>query len=141
METPIVIESCDVDFVTSKKNDYNETIYYFKLVDRKLQKKLKPFINASKLDNGTKLPYWCADNGEYLMKVKSKYVGECEQELIKGRNYNAKIEFVYYNMVEKDIKGYFAKIGEFKSKGYSTKNSKFECSRQDKPVMSDDSRD
>ena len=138
METPIVIESCDVDFVTSKKNDYNETIYYFKLVDRKLQKKLKPF---SVLGSDIKLPWWSADNGEHLLKVKSKYVGECEQELIKGRNYNAKIEFVYYNMVEKDIKGYFAKIGEFKSKGYSSKNSKFECSRQDKPVMSDDSRD
>ena len=114
METPIVIDSCDVDFVTSKKNDYNEIIYYFKLVDPKLHKKLKPFITASKLENGTKLPWWSADNGEHIMKVKSKHVGKWEQTLVKGGHYNAKLEFVYYDMVEKGIKGYYAKIGGIK---------------------------
>lgn len=110
MESPIVIDSCDVDFVTSKKNDYNETIYYFKLVDVKLQKKLKPFISASKLEKYTKLPYWCADNGDHIMKIKSKHVGKWEQALAKGGHYTAKLEFVYYDMVEKGIKGYYVKI-------------------------------
>ena len=114
MESPIVIDSCDVDFVCAKKNDYNETIYYFKLVDPKLQNKLRPFLSMSKLEDGSKLPYWHADNGDYLMKVKSKHVGKWENTLVKGGHYDAKIEFVYYDMVEKGIKGYFAKIGGIK---------------------------
>ena len=114
MESPINIDSCDVDFVASKKNDYNEIIYYFKLVDPKLQKKLKPFITASKLENGTKLPWWSADNGEHIMKVKSKHVGKWEKTLAKGGYYTAKLEFVYYDMVEKGIKGYYVKIVEVK---------------------------
>ena len=112
METPIIIDNCDVEFVCSKTNDYKETIFYFKLIDHKLQKKLKPFRTLGKLENGDKLPYWVADNGEHIMKVKSKHVGP--PALTKGTRYNAKIEFVYYDMVEKGIKGYFAKIGEFK---------------------------
>ena len=50
MESPIVIESCDVEFLSAKANNYNETIYYFKLIDTRLQKKMKPLITASKLE-------------------------------------------------------------------------------------------
>jgi hypothetical protein len=113
MESPIVIDSCDVEFVCSKVNDYKETIFFFKLIDAKLQKKLKPFRTLGKLENGDKLPYWVADNGEHIMKVKSKYVPK-KESLVKGGRYNAKLEFVYYDMVEKGIKGYYSKIGEFK---------------------------
>ena len=70
--------------------------------------------NASKLENETKLPWWSADNGDHIMKVKSKHVGKWEQTLAKGGHYDAKLEFVYYDMVEKGIKGYYAKIKNIK---------------------------
>ena len=111
MESPIVIESCDVEFLSAKANNYNETIYYFKLIDARLQKKLKPFFTASKLENGSKLPYWNTDNGEHVMKIKGKYVGKWKETLAQGGRYTAKLEFVYYDMVEKGIKGYFVKRG------------------------------
>ena len=122
MESPIVIESCDVEFLSSKPNDYKETIYYFKLIDEKLQKKLRPFYSASKLENGSKLPYWSTDNGDQILKVKSKYVGKYQQALAKGGRYTAKIEFVYYDMVDKGIKGYYAKISGFKLRVIEAEN-------------------
>ena len=114
MESPIIIESCDVQFVSSKANDYKEVMYYFKLIDRRLQKKLKPFIAASKLENDCKLPYWSTDNGEHMMKIKGKHVGKWSQTLAQGGRYTAKLEFVYYDMVDKGIKGYFVKLAGIK---------------------------
>ena len=114
MESTIVIESCDVQFLSAKANDYNDTIYYFKLIDPRLRKKLKPFITAGKLEDGCKLPYWNTDNGEHVMKIKSKHVGKWQKTLAQGGRYTAKLEFVYYDMVEKGIKGYYAKLGGIK---------------------------
>ena len=45
------------------------------------------------------------------MKIKGKHVGKWQQTLAQGGRYTAKLEFVYYDMVEKGIKGYFAKLG------------------------------
>ena len=106
MESPIVIDNCDVEFLSSKANDYKETIYYFKL-GSKLKK-------LAKLKDERKLPFWKTENGDTILKVKSKHVAR--KELVKNGGYNARLEFVYYDMAEKDIKGYYAKIAEIKEK-------------------------
>ena len=40
MEKIIKIDSFDVEFIT----DYKQIMFYFKLVDKDLKKKLKPYI-------------------------------------------------------------------------------------------------
>ena len=41
MEKTIKIESFDVEFISRKMNDYKQMMFYFKLVDKDLKKKLK----------------------------------------------------------------------------------------------------
>lgn len=49
------------------------------------------------------------------MKGKSEYVVPGEQ-LVKGDNRNGKLEFVYYDMVDKGIDGYYPKITGIKER-------------------------
>ena len=127
MEKTIVIGECEVEFVSKKKDSYGLLKWYFKLVDADIKKKLKP---ASKYKE-VKLPFWKSEKEDYMLAVKDKHVSGGQQySLQQDVKYNALITFASYELIDKDIKGYYAKISKF-----------VECSREDKPVMSDDSRD
>ena len=43
----IIIKDLEVEFITKKVNNYNTMISYFKIVDPKLEKKLKPVCKLS----------------------------------------------------------------------------------------------
>ena len=47
MEKTIKIKSSDVEFLSRKMNDYKQMMFYFKLVDRDLKKKLKTIKNIN----------------------------------------------------------------------------------------------
>ena len=42
MEKTIKIESFDVEFISRKMNDHKQMMFYLKLLDKDLKKKLKP---------------------------------------------------------------------------------------------------
>jgi hypothetical protein len=125
MEKTIVIGECEVELVGKKTDAYGVLKSYFKLVDPDMKRKLKPVSKYKEL----KLPFWKSATGDYLLAVKDKHVSGGDT-LTRDAKYNALITFANFELVDKDIEGYYAKISKF-----------VECSREDKPVMSDDSRD
>jgi hypothetical protein len=66
---------------------------------------LKPISKYKEL----KLPFWKSDKGDYLLTVKDKHV-RAGEELTRDVRYVASITFASYELVDKDIKGFFAKI-------------------------------
>ena len=105
MEKTIKIESFDVEFLSRKMNDYKQMMFYFKLVDKDLKKKLKPLRKLT----DCKLPFWETEKGEYLMKVKEQCVSHPQPN--KNEIYHARLEFIFYDMKGTDgNKGYFVKI-------------------------------
>ena len=105
MEKTIKIESFDVEFLSRKMNDYKQMMFYFKLVDKDLKKKLKPL----RILTDCKLPYWETDKGEYIMKVKEQHVSHPQPN--KNELYHACIVFEYYELkADTSKKGYFANM-------------------------------
>ena len=105
MEKTIKIESFDVEFISRKMNDYKQMMFYFKLVDKDLKKKLKPLRKLT----DCKLPFWETEGREYLMKVKEQHVSHPQPN--KNELYHACIVFEYYELkADTSKKGYFAKI-------------------------------
>ena len=109
MEKTIVIGECEVEFVSKKKDSYGLLKWYFKLVDPDIKKKLKP---ASKYKE-VKLPFWKSEKEDYMLAVKDKHVSGGQQySLQQDVKYNALITFASYELIDKDIKGYYAKVFE-----------------------------
>ena len=105
MEKTIKIESFDVEFIIRKMNDYKQMMFYFKLVDKNLKKKLKPL----KKRTDCKLPFWETDKGEYMMKVKEQCVSHPQPN--KNELYHARLEFKLFDFtVSGGNKGCFVKI-------------------------------
>ena len=105
MEKTIKIESFDVEFISRKMNDYKQMMFYFKLVDKDLKKKLKPLRKLT----DCLLPFWETDKGEYLMKVKEQHVSHPQPN--KNELYHARLEFKLFDFtVNGGNKGYFVKI-------------------------------
>ena len=105
MEKTITISECEVEYVSKKTDKFGVLKWYFKLVDADLRKKLKPVSKYKEL----KLPFWKSDKGDYLLTVGDKHV-RAGEELSRDVKYVASITFASYELVDKDIKGYFAKI-------------------------------
>ena len=105
MEKTIKIESFDVEFLSRKMNDYKQMMFYFKLVDKDLKKKLKPLRKLT----DCLLPFWETDKEEYIMKVKEQHVSHPQPN--KNELYHAKLVFTYFDFTAKEgTKGYFVKI-------------------------------
>ena len=105
MEKTIKIESFDVEFISRKMNDYKQMMFYFKLVDKDLKKKLKPLRKLT----DCLLPFWETDKGEYLIKVKEQHVSHPQPN--KNELYHARLEFKLFDFtVSGGNKGYFVKI-------------------------------
>ena len=105
MEKTIKIDSFDVEFICRKMNDYKQMMFYFKLVDKDLKKKLKPLRKLA----DCKLSFWETDQEEYIMKVKEQHVSHPQPN--KNKLYHARLELTYYDIKgTNDNKGYFVKI-------------------------------
>ena len=107
MVETIVIKELKVKFISSKADNYDNMVSYFKIVDPDVKKKLK-LIN--KMSDTLYKPIWITDDSEIMLKIKTKHIKR--KDLIKGNNYISDIELVPY-YVEKtanELKGYFAKV-------------------------------
>ena len=65
----IVIKNLKLEFITKKKDNYNNEQVYFKIKEKNVESKFT-IINK----DGHNVPYFKSKDGTYSLKVKSKYV-------------------------------------------------------------------
>ena len=75
----VVIKNIKLEYITTKKNDYDNEISYFKIKSKNVEQ-LFALINKENY----KLPYFKTDDNKWLLKCKSKYVklGELNKEMV-----------------------------------------------------------
>ena len=107
MVESIFIKGLTMQFITSKEDNYSNTICYFKDMDSFSKKKLK-VIN--KMSDTLYKPFWKTDKNEIMLKVKQVKV--YRKDLVKQSLYELDIELTPF-FTEKDgkeLKGYTAKV-------------------------------
>ena len=110
MEKSVVLKDVVLQFLAVKPNEYKDNICYFKV--NKGHK--KDFTRLSKIEK-CKLPFWCNEKGEYILKVKQKHVDD-DIELVKMRVHVCNIILTSYEMEgEVKIFGYYASSLELTS--------------------------
>jgi len=87
----IIIKSARVEYLTTKQDKYDNEIRYFKIKDKNAEQQFAPVINC-----GYNLPWFKSENGQTILKVKSKYVKlkEPKKEDVTALD----ITFNYYEM-------------------------------------------
>ena len=104
----VTINELVVEYLSTKNDNYNNEVSYFKIVDPAFRAKLKPLFSLN--DEGLlKIPIWATDKSEHILKVKSKFVNN-SQDLVKNALHIININFEFYHMEQNDLKGYYAKI-------------------------------
>ena len=94
----IVIKNVRVVYITTKQDRYNNEQAYFKIKDKNIEPKFSPIIK-----DGFNLPWFKSDKGQYILKVKSKYVKLNEPK--KDLPVIVDIDFKYYKM--NDVEGHY----------------------------------
>ena len=104
----VSINELIVEYLSTKKDNYDNEVSYFKIVDPAFRAKLKPLFSLN--DEGLlKIPIWATDKSEHILKVKSKFVNN-SQDLVKNALHIINTNFEFYHMEQNDVKGYYAKI-------------------------------
>ena len=110
-ENKVNINDLVVEFLTTKANDYNAIICYFKIVDVECKTKMKSIIGLQ--DDDIRMPFWkTVDKQDLILKVKDKFVNAAS-DLVKGSEYAIDITFESYCIEQEDkepIKGYYSKV-------------------------------
>ena len=97
-----------VEYLSTKKDNYDNEVSYFKIVDPAFRAKLKPLSSLNE-EGLMKMPIWVTDKTEHILKVKSKFVNN-SQDLVTNALHIININFEFYHMEQNDVKGYYAKI-------------------------------
>ena len=100
-EENIVIKNIRVEYITTKTDNYNYELRYFKIKDKSIEQKNKPFIKEQ-----YKLPWFKTDKGQNILKVKQKYIKL--KELTKDKEMVIDMSFKYYEI--NDIQGYYVSL-------------------------------
>ena len=94
----IVVKNVRVVYITTKHDKYNNELGYFKIKDKNIEQKFSTIIK-----DGFNLPWFKSDKGQYIMKVKSKYIKLNDPK--KDIPIIVDLEFKYYKM--NDNEGYY----------------------------------
>ena len=106
----IKISDLVVEYLSTKPDDFNNEISYFKIMSPKL--KMKPMLS---LNADLKVPVWKTDKGDFILKIKDKFI-KTMTELVLKNTYLIDLDLVYYDMTGKaDIKGYYGAISKITS--------------------------
>ena len=116
----IIIKDLEVEFITKKVNNYNTMISYFKIVDPKSEKKLKPVF---KLSETLMKPIWRSGqingsqpdlDGSVMLKAKYSYI----EKTIMERSQKFIIDLVLVSYNDPDdrnvVKGYYARLNNMR---------------------------
>ena len=103
--TVIEIKNIKVIHISTKTDNYNNTVCYFKVTDTKAKNKLNPIL--SQKGDECRLPVWKAEDGEYMLKGKQKYAPTL---LVPGTDLTVMLKFKYYCMDKNDtlLQGFYA---------------------------------
>jgi hypothetical protein len=103
----IFIEGLRVEFISSKMDNYDNMISYFKIMDPLIKQKLK-IVN--KMSDTLYKPFWKTDKKETMLKVKTLNV--IRKELVKETLYDIEIQLVpfFVDKQKTELKGYSAKV-------------------------------
>ena len=104
----VTINELIVEYLSTKKDNYDNEVSYFKIVDPAFRAKLKPLSSLNE-EGLMKMPIWVTDKTEHILKVKSKFVNN-SQDLVKNALHIINTHFEFYHMEQNDVKGYYAKI-------------------------------
>jgi len=116
----IIIKDLEVEFSTKKVNNYNTMISYFKIVDPKLEKKLKPVF---KLSETLIKPIWKSGQingsqpdveGSVMLKARYSYI----EKTVMEKNQRFLIDLVLVSFNDPDdrdvVKGYYARLNNMR---------------------------
>ena len=104
----LVINDLVVEYLTTKKYNYNNGISYFTIVDSSFRNKLKPLFSLND-DGSLKMPIWVTDKGGNILKVKATFIVN-RKDLVQRNLHVVNINFEYYHMEQANVKGYYGKI-------------------------------
>ena len=65
----VVVKSVKVEYLSTKQDKYDNEMSYFKIKDKNIDQKFGTIIKE-----GYNLPWFKSENGQTILKVKSKYV-------------------------------------------------------------------
>ena len=104
----LVVNDLLVEFLSTKKDNYDQEISYLKIIDSGFRVKLKSLFSLN-YDGSLKMPIWITEKQEHILKVKSTFIVN-HKDLVERDVFVINISFEYYNMEQANIKGYYAKI-------------------------------
>ena len=107
MVESIFIKRLKVQFISSKEDNYGNTICYFKDMDSFSKEKLRI---VRKMSDTLYKPFWKTDRKETMFKVKQVKV--YRKDLVKQSLYELDIELIpfFTDKDGKELKGYSAKV-------------------------------
>jgi len=89
----VVVKNVRVEYLSTKQDKYDNETSYFKIKDKNIDQKFGTIIKE-----GYNLPWFKSENGQTILKVKSKYVKLKDKELKKEELVVVDITFKYYKV-------------------------------------------
>ena len=106
------VNNLTTEYLSTKTDNYDNEISYFKIIDKNIKSKMSGIL--SQVCDECKMPFWKTEDGEYILKVKSKY---CPKKVIVNNDIvTMNLTFQYYCMNKEDgslLQGYYAKITSY----------------------------
>ena len=112
----IIINDINVEYLSTKKDKFDNEISYFKLNDPK--NKLKAIFDTQVADKDIKLScIWSTDTQNIILKVKEKLLNVAD-DLQTLTNYVINADFTAYSLDTDNgnMRGYYIKIPKIKKK-------------------------
>ena len=112
----IIINDINVEYLSTKKDKFDNEISYFKLNDP--TNKLKPTIDTQVADKDMKLScIWSTDTQDIILKIKDKWLNVSD-DLQTLTNYVINADFTAYSLDTDNgsLKGYYIKIPKIRKK-------------------------
>jgi hypothetical protein len=113
MEQSFTFNNAKVKYVSTKEQ-YCCDVSYFVVDHDKTKEQLKVIEEKYK---GLKMPFFTSDDtGDYILKVKSKFITDGDLEL--KNKYKCNLNFEYYNY--NDSSGFYIKMDKISATTYNT---------------------
>ena len=94
-EENLVIKNAKLEYLTTKTDNYDNEVSYFKIKDKVIEQKLEKYNKPN-----FKLPFFISDKGNAkILKTKQKYVKV--KNLSKGETITVEVTFKKYEMDDK----------------------------------------
>ena len=116
----ILCKNVKVQFVSTKIDDYNNTICWFKIIGKKNMIPILTIYNTNKELNELlvkkeedvekiNFPFFLNEMDNFLLKIKRNYLQIDEDQLEKGNLFKLNLTFKYYDFVKRSeqVRGYY----------------------------------